>query len=64
VTEQLNLFEQEPELPAAELVAIVADMERRRPAAPRSKPCECERPLPIRDEHGDLRCYWCGRTPR
>jgi hypothetical protein len=64
VTEQLNLFDQEPELPADELEAIVADMERERPSGPKPERCACERSAPFRDEFGDVRCWRCGRAPR
>jgi hypothetical protein len=38
--QQLNLFEREPELPAAEIEAIVADMQRPRPAGARPRRCD------------------------
>jgi hypothetical protein len=75
----MNLFDEEPpaaveeEVSEAERQAIVADMLRQQleaegdtvmtTGAPRPESCECERPLPIRDELGDLRCHWCGRAP-
>jgi len=62
--QQLNLFEQEPELPVAKLEAIVRDMERERPTGPRPEPCRCEKSLLFADEYGEVSCSRCGREPR
>lgn len=70
MTDQLELFGQDDELPDAERAALVKDFTGRYSdadlaGAPRAKPCSCEHELVFVDAlAAERRCALCGREPR